>query len=41
VPVTHGPRLGGRSKVAGTLSGSVRAGWAFVTVALRAAREVS
>jgi glycosyltransferase involved in cell wall biosynthesis len=41
VPVTHGPRLGGRSKVAGTLTGSVRAGWAFVTVALRAAREVS
>jgi glycosyltransferase involved in cell wall biosynthesis len=40
VPVTHAPRLGGRSKVAGTLRGSVRAGWAFLTVALRAAREV-
>lgn len=41
VPVTHGPRLGGRSKVAGTFRGSVRAGWAFLSVALRAAREVS
>jgi glycosyltransferase involved in cell wall biosynthesis len=41
VPVSHGPRLGGRSKVAGTLGGSLRAGWAFLTVALRAAREVS
>jgi glycosyltransferase involved in cell wall biosynthesis len=41
VPVTHQPRLGGRSKVAGTLGGSVRAGWAFMTVALRATREVS
>ena len=41
VPVSHGPRLGGRSKVAGTLGGSLRAGWAFVTVALRAAREAS
>jgi glycosyltransferase involved in cell wall biosynthesis len=41
VPVTHGPRLGGRSKVAGTLGGSARAGWAFLTVALRAAREIS
>jgi len=41
VPVTHQPRLGGRSKVAGTLGGSIRAGWAFMTVALRAAREVS
>jgi hypothetical protein len=41
VPVTHVPRLGGRSKVAGTVWGSVRAGWAFLTVALRAAREAS
>ncbi len=41
VPVTHAPRLGGRSKVAGTLTGSVRAGWAFMTVAIRSAREVS
>ncbi len=41
ISVTHRPRLGGRSKVAGTFGGSVRAGWAFMTVALRAAREVS
>ncbi len=41
VPVSHSPRLGGRSKVSGTLSGSVRAGYAFVTTALRAAREGS
>lgn len=41
VPVTHGPRGGGRSKVSGTLGGSVRAGYAFVATALRAAREVS
>lgn len=38
VPVSHGPRAGGRSKVAGTLTGSLRAGWAFLRVALRAAR---
>jgi glycosyltransferase involved in cell wall biosynthesis len=41
VPVMHGPRLGGRSKVAGTLLGSLRAGWAFMSVALRASRDVS
>jgi glycosyltransferase involved in cell wall biosynthesis len=41
VPVSHGPRLGGRSKVSGTLVGSVRAGYGFVSTALRAAREVS
>jgi len=41
VPVSHSPRQGGRSKVSGTLSGSVRAGYAFVTTALRAARESS
>ncbi len=41
VPVSHAPRQGGRSKVSGTLSGSVRAGYAFVTTALRAAREAS
>ena len=41
VPVSHAPRQGGRSKVSGTLSGSVRAGYAFVTTALRAARETS
>jgi glycosyltransferase involved in cell wall biosynthesis len=41
VSVSHAPRQGGRSKVSGTLSGSVRAGYAFVTTALRAAREAS
>lgn len=41
VPVSHAPRQGGRSKVSGTLSGSVRAGYAFVATALRAAREAS
>lgn len=41
VPVSHAPRQGGRSKVSGTLSGSVRASYAFVTTALRAARDVA
>ncbi len=41
VPVSHAPRQGGRSKVSGTLAGSVRAGYAFVSTALRAAREGS
>lgn len=41
VPVSHAPRQGGRSKVSGTISGSVRAGYAFVTTAVRAAREGS
>ena len=41
VPVSHEPRLGGRSKVSGTLVGSVRAGYGFVRAALRAASEVS
>jgi glycosyltransferase involved in cell wall biosynthesis len=41
VPVSQAPRQGGHSKVSGTLSGSVRAGYAFVTTALRAAREAS
>lgn len=40
VPVSHGPRRGGRSKVSGTLTGSVRAGYGFVAAALRAARDV-
>jgi glycosyltransferase involved in cell wall biosynthesis len=35
VEVTQRPRLGGRSKVAGTVGGSLRAGWRFVCVALR------
>lgn len=38
VDVTQRPRLGGRSKVAGTLGGSVRAGWRFLQVALREGR---
>jgi glycosyltransferase involved in cell wall biosynthesis len=41
VPVSHAPRQGGRSKVSGTVSGSIRAGYAFLTTALRAAREAS
>jgi hypothetical protein len=40
VPVSQGPRRGGRSKVSGTLTGSLRAGYAFLTAALRAARDV-
>lgn len=40
VPVAHEPRLGGRSKVSGTLSGSLRAGYGFLRAALRAAAEV-
>ncbi len=39
VPVSHGPRLGGRSKVSGTLGGSLRAGYGFVKAALRASGE--
>ncbi len=38
VEVTQRPRIGGRSKVAGTLGGSLRAGWRFLRVALREAR---
>jgi glycosyltransferase involved in cell wall biosynthesis len=41
VEVAQAPRAGGRSKVSGTLGGSVRAGYAFVTTAMRAARDVS
>jgi len=41
VEVSHAPRLAGRSKVSGTLTGSVRAGCAFLATAVRAAREVS
>ncbi len=40
VPVSQGPRRGGRSKVSGTLTGSVRAGYGFLAAALRAARDV-
>lgn len=38
VEVTQRPRLGGRSKVAGTVTGSLRAGWRFLQVALREGR---
>jgi glycosyltransferase involved in cell wall biosynthesis len=38
VEVAHRPRQGGRSKVAGTLGGSLRAGWRFLHVALREGR---
>lgn len=41
VEVTQAPRAGGRSKVSGTVTGSVRAGVAFVSTAVRAARDVS
>lgn len=41
VEVTQAPRAGGRSKVSGTVTGSVRAGFAFLSTALRAARDVS
>jgi len=41
VDVTHAARQGGRSKVSGTLRGSVRAGYAFLTTAVRAARDVT
>ena len=41
VPVSHQPRLAGRSKVSGTLLGTVRAGYAFLSVALHAARHRS
>jgi glycosyltransferase involved in cell wall biosynthesis len=39
VPVTHAPRAGGRSKVSGTVLGSLRAGCGFLAAALRAERE--
>lgn len=41
VDVSHGARRGGRSKVSGTVTGSVKAGYAFLTTAVRAARDVS
>jgi len=40
VPVFHGPRLAGESKVSGTLVGSARAAYGFLRAALRAAAEV-
>lgn len=41
VSVSHTPRLAGHSKVSGTLLGTVRAGYGFLSAALRAARDVS
>jgi hypothetical protein len=41
VPVSHTPLIAGRSKISGTLRGSVRAGYGFLSAALRAARDVS
>jgi glycosyltransferase involved in cell wall biosynthesis len=38
VPVTYRQRTGGRSKVSGTLAGSVKAGWHILKVVLRHAR---
>ena len=38
VPVSHAPRQGGASKVSGTLVGSLRAGYAFLVIAVRASR---
>jgi len=35
VPVSHAPRQAGRSKVSGTLRGTLRAGYAFLSIALR------
>ena len=40
VPVSQGPRRGGRSKVSGTLTWSIRAGYSYLAAALRAAREI-
>ena len=41
VAVTHAPRAAGRSKVSGTLLGTLRAAHGFLSAALRAEREVS
>jgi len=40
VPVFHGRRLAGESKVSGTMVGSARAAYGFLRAALRAAAEV-
>jgi glycosyltransferase involved in cell wall biosynthesis len=39
VPVSHESRLAGRSKVSGTVLGTIRAAYGFISVALRAGRE--
>ena len=41
IDVSHLRRLGGRSKVSGTLTGSLKAGYAFLSTAMRAAREIT
>jgi glycosyltransferase involved in cell wall biosynthesis len=41
VSVSHAPRQAGRSKVSGTLVGSVRAGYAFLVIAVRASKRVA
>ena len=41
VPVSHSARLGGRSKVSGTLRGSLRASYAFLVIAVRASRKAA
>jgi glycosyltransferase involved in cell wall biosynthesis len=41
VPVSHSPRIAGRSKVSGTFRGTVRAGSGFLSAVLRASRDVS
>jgi glycosyltransferase involved in cell wall biosynthesis len=41
VPVSHSPRIAGRSKVSGTLRGTVRAGYGFLSAVLRASRDLS
>jgi glycosyltransferase involved in cell wall biosynthesis len=38
VAVSHRPRAAGRSKVSGTVIGSLRAGYAFIVIALRTTR---
>jgi len=39
-PVDYHPRRGGRSKVSGTVIGSIRAGWSILTTILRHARWI-
>ncbi len=40
VSVSHSPRIAGRSKVSGTLRGTVRAGYGFLSAVLRASRDL-
>jgi len=41
VPVSHAPRQAGRSKVSGTLVGSLRASYGFLVIALRVSRRAA